>query len=100
MTVHLSPADTGGSGLAGTQYRLQGASTWLAATGNAFVVPAPPTAPATASTSIEYRALDDAGNASTTGSCTVWIDTQAPVTTADRPAAGPALRLAHDRARP
>ena len=41
VTVTLSPADTGGSGVADTQYRLHGSSTWLEATGNAFVVPAP-----------------------------------------------------------
>jgi photosystem II stability/assembly factor-like uncharacterized protein len=82
VTVHLSPADTGGSGLAGTQYRLQGAATWLTATGDAFVAPAPGDGSGDGALVYEYRALDGAGNQSATGSCTVRIDTQAPVTTA------------------
>ena len=82
VTVHLSPADAGGSGLAGTQYRLQGSSTWLAAAGNAFVVPAPTDGSGDGLRVYQYRALDNAGNSSATGTCTVWIDASAPVTTA------------------
>ena len=82
VPVHLSPIDTGGSGLAGTQYRLQGASSWSAAVGNVFVVPAPPGGAADGVHVYQYRALDNAGNSSSIGSCTVWIDTTPPTTTA------------------
>ena len=82
VPVHLSPIDTGGSGLAGTQYRLQGGSSWSAAVGNVFVVPAPPGGAADGVHVYQYRALDNAGNSSSIGSCTVWIDTTPPTTTA------------------
>ncbi len=82
VTVHLTPADSGGSGLAGTQERLQGGSTWTTATGNAFTVAAPADHSADGVHVYQYRALDNAGNSSTIGSCTVWIDTSAPATTA------------------
>ncbi len=82
VIVHLSPSDTGGSGLAGTQYRLQGSSTWSTAAGNAFTVAAPADHSADGVHVYQYRALDNAGNSSPIGSCTVWIDTMAPVTTA------------------
>ncbi|MGZ4198717.1 MAG: WD40/YVTN/BNR-like repeat-containing protein, partial [Thermoleophilia bacterium] len=81
VTVHLSPTDTGGSGLASTQYRLQTDSTWSAAAGNAFVVPAPPDGSGDGARVYQYRALDNAGNSSTIRSCTLWIDATAPVTT-------------------
>ena len=83
VTVHLTPDDTGGSGLAGTQYRLLGSGTWPTATGNAFAVPAPRTARLTVYTSTSIQALDNAGNVSSTGSCTVWIDATPPTTAAD-----------------
>ncbi len=81
MTVTLTPADSGGSGVAATQYRLQGSSTWLAAAGNAFVVPAPADGSGDGAQHYQYQALDGAGNASATGTCTVKIDTQGPVVT-------------------
>ena len=75
VTVHLTAADTGGSGLQGTQYRLQGSSVWLTATGDQFVVPA------TDGVHVyEFRALDTAGNASITGTATVRMDTTGPAT--------------------
>jgi large repetitive protein len=82
VTVHLSPADTGGSGIAATQYRSQGSQTWLDATGNAFEVAAPGDGSNDGAHAFDYRVLDGAGNASATGACTVKIDTQAPVTAA------------------
>ena len=82
VTVQLSPMDNGGSGIAGTQYRLQGGAGWLDTTGNAFVVPAPADGSLDGARVCQYRALDGAGNASATHSCTIWIDTQAPVTNA------------------
>jgi hypothetical protein len=82
VTVALNPADTGGSGVAGTQYRLQGATTWLSATGNAFTVPAPADGSGDGVRSYQYQALDNAGNVSATGACAVKIDTQGPQTVA------------------
>ena len=71
VTVHLTAADSG-SGIAKTQYRLDGSGTWLDAAGNAFTVTG------NIDRLYEYRALDNAGNASTTGTCTVRIDTTKP----------------------
>jgi len=79
VTVHLLPADVGGSGTAGTQYRLQGASDWSDAAGDAFTVAAPADGSGDGAHAYEFRALDGAGNASATGACTVRIDTQGPV---------------------
>jgi photosystem II stability/assembly factor-like uncharacterized protein len=75
VTVQVNAADLGGSGLAGTQYRPQGSTTWVAATGDAFTVPAPAGGGNDGAHVYEYRALDTVGNASLTGSCTVRIDT-------------------------
>ena len=82
VTVHLSPADAGGSGLAATEYRPQGSTSWTAAAGNSFAVPAPADHSGDGVHAYEYRALDVAGNTSATGGCSVKIDTQAPLTTA------------------
>ena len=82
VTVALTPVDTGGSNLASTQYKLQGASSWSAATGNQFTVPAPADHSGDGVHVYQYRALDNAGNSSTIGNCTVWIDTTPPTTTA------------------
>jgi sugar lactone lactonase YvrE len=75
VTVHLLPADSGGSGLQKTQYRRSG-GTWTDAAGDTFVVPAT----ANGQFAYEYQALDNAGNVSATGSRTVKIDTAAPTT--------------------
>ncbi len=82
VTVTLSAADSGGSGLAGTYYKVQGASTWTLASGNSFTVQAPPDGSGDGSHTYQYYAVDAAGNSSAIGSCTVWIDTTAPTTTA------------------
>ena len=81
VVVTLEPADLGGSGSAGTQYRLHDSQQWLDTTANRFTVPAEPNGSNDGIHTYEYRALDAAGNASTTGSCTVKIDTAAPSTT-------------------
>ncbi len=79
VTVHLSAADGGGSGVAATQYRVAGSSAWIVAAGDAFVV---------AATSgqgphvFDIRSVDAAGNASLTGACTIRIDATPAVTTA------------------
>ena len=82
VTVHLTPNDNGGSGLASTQYRLQGSSTWSTASSDQILVAAPADHSADGVHVYQYRALDNAGNSSTIGSCTVWIDTTSPTTTA------------------
>ena len=79
VTVTLTSADSGGSGVQKTQYRLQPSTTWVDAPGNQFVVPA---AANEGLHVYEYQALDNAGNASAMGTCTVRIDTAPPVTTA------------------
>jgi hypothetical protein len=85
----LSPIDGGGSGVAATQYRLQGTSTWLATASNAFAVPARAGGANDGSWVYEYQALDNAGNVSLTGSCVVRIDTTPATSTATGLAADP-----------
>ena len=77
VTVTLSASDSGGSGIAKTQYKLHTDSTWTDTSAGTFVVPAT----TDGSFVYDYRAIDGAGN-ETTGSCTVNIDTTPPVTTA------------------
>jgi hypothetical protein len=86
VTVTLTPADTGGSGVQKTQYRLQGSSTWLDATVNQFVVDAPADHSFDGAHVYEIQALDNAGNPSATGTCTVRIDTTIPTVTSNAPA--------------
>ena len=78
VTVHLTAEDAGGSGVAATEYRPAGTPEWLPASGDAFVVAA---AVGDGPRTYEIRAVDGAGNASPTGSCTVKIDATAPTTT-------------------
>ena len=80
VTVTLSPSDAGGSGVAVTEYRLQGETAWRATTGDAFTVPAPAGGGNDGVHAYEYRAVDGAGNASAPGTCTVKIDTIAAET--------------------
>jgi hypothetical protein len=82
VTVKLNATDAL-SGVASTQYRAQGSSTWTVAAGNAFVVPAPANGSNDGAHVYQYRALDQAGNASATGTCTVRVDTQGPTVTND-----------------
>ena len=60
--------------------RAQGSSTWLDTAANTFVVPAPADGSGDGAQHYQYQALDNAGNVSATGSCTVKIDTTAPST--------------------
>ncbi len=79
VSVHLNPDDTGGSGVAATQYRPAGTTGWLTASGHVFVVD--PGVVGDGPHSYDFRATDMAGNASATGSCTVKVDATAPTTT-------------------
>jgi len=80
VTVHLTSADTGGSGVAAAQYRPQGGAEWLSATAGAFTVDAPANGSNDGVHAYEFRSLDNAGNASGVGACTVKIDAS-PATT-------------------
>jgi len=80
VIVHLSSADTGGSGVAAAQYRLNGGTDWSPATGEAFTVEAPANGSNDGVHDYEFRSLDNAGNASGVGACTVKIDAS-PATT-------------------
>ena len=80
VTVTLSPSDPGGSGIAKTQYRLEGSDTWLDTAANQFVVPASADGSNDGAHIFQYRAIDLAGNDSATESCTVKIDATAPTT--------------------
>jgi hypothetical protein len=78
VTVTLSPADTGGSDLAKTQYKLHSSGTWLDTTGDSFTAPAGSNNGAVV---YDYHALDNAGNASATESFTLDFDTTDPTVT-------------------
>ena len=80
VTVTLSPLD-GGSGVAKTQYRAGSSGTWLDAVGNQFTVTAASDHSNDGVNNYQYRALDNAGNVSSTGSCAVKIDTTVPTVT-------------------
>jgi hypothetical protein len=76
LTVHLSAAPDAG-GPAATQYKVDGAASW---TDGAAV-----SLSANGVHVIEYRSTDAVGNVEATKTCTVRIDTAAPVTTDDSP---------------
>ncbi|MEV4541816.1 ThuA domain-containing protein [Micromonospora echinaurantiaca] len=76
VTVALSAADEdGGSGLAGTEYQLDGATTWTAYTG-------PVPVSGDGEHELRFRSTDRAGNVESTKTVPVRIDTTAPVTSA------------------
>ncbi|MBM0232432.1 ThuA domain-containing protein [Micromonospora sp. STR1_7] len=76
VTVTLTAADeAGGSGLAGTAYQLDGATTWTDYT-------APVAVSGDGEHELRFRSTDEAGNVESTKTVTVKIDTTAPVTTA------------------
>jgi photosystem II stability/assembly factor-like uncharacterized protein len=79
VTVVVQATDSG-SGVARTQYRLQGTADWTDAVGGVFVVPAPPDGSNDGAHLYECRALDNAGHASLTVPVTVRIDTARPTT--------------------
>ena len=73
-TVTLTAADAG-SGVAGTEYQLDGATAWTAYT-------APVVVSGDGSHELRFRSTDEAGNVETAKSVTVKIDSTAPLTTA------------------
>ncbi|MEU8614092.1 DUF1349 domain-containing protein, partial [Actinoplanes sp. NPDC048791] len=76
VTVTLTAADeTGGSGVAGTEYQLDDATTWTAYTA---AVPVG----GDGTHEVRFRSTDAAGNLEPAKSVTVKIDSTAPVTTA------------------
>jgi len=81
VTVTLGATETG-SGLASTQYRVDGGSFQ---SGTSIVVPAPGDHSKDGVHTIEYRSTDNAGNSETLRSATVRIDTTLPTTTDDAP---------------
>ncbi|MEU0549355.1 ThuA domain-containing protein [Micromonospora sp. NPDC005979] len=76
VTVTLTAADeAGGSGLASTEYQLDGATAWTAYT-------APVAISGDGEHELRFRSTDKAGNVESTKTVTVKIDATAPVTTA------------------
>ncbi len=81
-TVNLTVIETG-SGLASTQYRVDGSSFQ---SGASVSIPAPADHSNDGVHTVEYRSTDNAGNVETLRSATVRIDTTLPLTTDDAPA--------------
>ncbi|GIE78528.1 hypothetical protein Aph02nite_44780 [Actinoplanes philippinensis] len=76
VTVTLTATDgTGGSGVAGTEYQLDGATTWTAYTTGVAVS-------GDGAHEVRFRSTDTAGNVEQTKSITIKIDGTAPVTSA------------------
>jgi subtilisin family serine protease len=73
VTLSLFAGDGGGSGVAATEWRLDGGA-WK--TGTSAIVPAP--AGTSAVRLLEYRSTDRAGNVEATGSWPVTVDTTGP----------------------
>ena len=84
VTVTLTASDTGGSGLAATQYKVDGAASF--STGTSVPIAAPADHSNDGVHTITYRSIDAAGNVGTIRTATVRIDTQAPSTTDNAPA--------------
>ena len=76
QTLHLWPSDLGGSGLASTQYSLDGGSSWQAGTAVDFAAPANHSLDGTHD--VLYRSSDAAGNVESTRRAKVRIDTLGP----------------------
>ncbi len=84
VTLRFSAADnSGGTGVAYTQYSLDGGSTWT--TGGSVTLPAPSDHSADGATTVWYRSADKAGNLEQRRSCTVLIDTRRPTPVARWP---------------
>jgi photosystem II stability/assembly factor-like uncharacterized protein len=87
VTITLKAHDTGGSGLAETQYRTDGDTTWQS--GASISVPAPADHSYDGQHTYLYRSSDNAGNVEATEICGVGIDTLGPTCSAPKqPTAG------------
>jgi hypothetical protein len=84
VTVTLTAADGAGSGVAATEYKLDGAAAWN--TGTSVAVAAPADHSNDGMHAITYRSTDAVGNVEAVQTATVRIDTRAPATTDDAPA--------------
>jgi len=85
VTLHFSATDNrGGTGVAYTQYSLDGGSTWTK--GRSVTVPAPSDHASDGATTVWYRSADKAGNLERKRGCTVLIDTRQPTPVAKWPA--------------
>lgn len=84
VTVTLSPSDGAGSGVASTQYRVDGGP-WLP--GTSVLLRTWKRGGNSGEHTVEYLSTDAAGNAGTPGSCLVRLDGRAPRTTSDAPLA-------------
>ena len=71
VTVTLTPADVGGSGVESSEYSSDGGTTWT--TGTSLIVSANGT------TNLRYRSIDHAGNLETAKTLTLRIDKTRPV---------------------
>ncbi len=76
VTIMLTANDTGGSGLAGTQFSSDDGTTWQS--GTSIDVPAPADHANDGLHSFLYRSFDNAGNVEATEICGVGIDTLGP----------------------
>src|SRR5205085_2858230 len=83
VTVTLTGTDAS-SGVASTQYKVDGAATFT--TGTSVSIPAPADHSNDGSHTITYRSTDAAGNVATSKTATARIDTVAPATTDNAPA--------------
>jgi photosystem II stability/assembly factor-like uncharacterized protein len=87
VTITLSANDTGGSGLAATQYSTDDGTTWT--TGTSIAVAAPADHSNDGLHTFLYRSTDNAGNTEATEICGVGIDTLGPACGAPKqPVAG------------
>ena len=91
VTITLTANDTGGSGLAGTQYRSSATSTWTS--GTSITVAAPADHANDGLQSFVYRSADNAGNVEASELCGVGIDTLGPTCAAPKAAVVDAGKL-------
>jgi hypothetical protein len=77
VTLRFSATDNrGGTGVAYTQYSLDGGATWTK--GRSVTLPAPSDHSADGAATVWYRSADKAGNLEKKRACTVHIDTRRP----------------------
>jgi hypothetical protein len=89
VTLHFKASDNpGGTGVAYTEYSLDGGATWTM--GHSVTIPAPADHTNDGAHTILYRSADKVGNLEKTRSCTVNIDTRRPTPVAKW--AGSAIR--------